>query len=68
MTTPCRCEILNTLTGDIARDYSNAHLEPETATRHRDEGRYRCPDTGVTWVLEHDRINDAPRLRRTDHR
>ena len=68
MSTPCRCEILNTLTGDAARDYSNVHLEPETATRHQGEGRYRCPDTEVTWILDHDPINGTPRLRRTDHR
>lgn len=65
MTVACRCHILNTLTGDTARDYTNAHLEPETAARHRGEGRYRCPETDVTWVLDHDGLHDAPRLRRT---
>lgn len=66
--TACRCNILNTLAGDAARDYTNGHLDPETAARHRGEGRFRCPETEITWVLEHDRVNDAPRLRRTDHR
>lgn len=64
----CRCRILNSLMGDTARDYANGHLDPETAVRHQGEGRYRCPDTDVTWVLEHDRLHDAMRLRRTDHR
>ena len=64
----CRCEVLNNLMGDGARDYANGHLDEV-----RDDGqgrRYlRCPESGLGWVDERAPAAYGPdqrRLRRTD--
>lgn len=47
----CRCEVLNTLSGDVAADYAHKHLD---RTRTDGLGRtiHRCGDTGVDWTEE----------------
>jgi hypothetical protein len=47
----CRCEVLNNLTGDLARDYARRHLDQ---VRADGLGRaiHRCPETGVSWLEE----------------
>lgn len=47
----CRCEVLNVLSGDVARDYVRVHLQQE---RHDGMGRtvHRCDESGVEWVEE----------------
>jgi hypothetical protein len=46
---PCRCEVLNVMSGEVARDYIRTHLQ-----RERDDamGRavHRCADSAVEWV------------------
>lgn len=47
---PCRCEVLNHLTGAPAADYARTHLDSLGATG---VGRlWACPDTGVRWTDE----------------
>lgn len=47
----CRCEVLNGLSGTVARDYLRTHLD-----RLRTDGMgrtvHRCPDTDVEWYEE----------------
>lgn len=64
----CRCEVLNTLTGDAATDYARQHLDQ---TRADGQGRryFRCPDTGIGWAEEGAPSgygDEQRRLRRTD--
>lgn len=65
---PCRCAVLNTLTGRAATDYVRQHLD---VLREDSRGTKSasCPDTGTTFVLEHaDGVyggDDQRRLRRT---
>lgn len=63
----CRCEVLNVLSGDAARDHA-VHLD---ITRSPGQGHtyYRCPATGVGWVEESALAaygGERPLLRRTD--
>jgi hypothetical protein len=46
---PCRCEVLNVLSGEVARDYLRTHLERD---RLDGMGRtvHRCEGSGVEWV------------------
>lgn len=46
---PCRCEVLNVMSGDVARDYIAGHLEQ---ARIDGMGRavHRCPQTGIEWT------------------
>jgi hypothetical protein len=48
---PCRCEVLNVMSGAVARDYLRTHLE---RTREDGMGRdvHRCAESGVEWVEE----------------
>jgi hypothetical protein len=50
---PCRCELLNVMSGAVARDYARTHLE---RVRVDAMGRevYRCPDSGVEWTEDGD--------------
>ncbi|MFP5310630.1 MAG: hypothetical protein ACLGIR_13750 [Actinomycetes bacterium] len=64
----CRCEALNNITGEAARDYARQHLDE---TRSDGQGRtyFRCPETGVSWVEERPKgpYGDAGiRLRRSE--
>lgn len=64
----CRCEVLNVMTGDAAKDYARQHLDE---TRSDGQGRtyFRCSESGVGWVSEHPRgpfSGEALQLRRTD--
>jgi hypothetical protein len=47
----CRCNLLNGLSGDLARDYVSTHLQ-----RSRVDGMGRpihiCPDLQVEWTEE----------------
>lgn len=49
----CRCQVLNGLSGDVARDYLTAHLED---LRVDGMGRkiHRCPETDIQWAEEHE--------------
>lgn len=63
----CRCEVLNTMSGDAARDYTTRHLDEVRS----DQGvtYYRCPATGVSWVEERapgSYTGEARRLRRLE--
>jgi hypothetical protein len=62
----CRCEQLNVLSGDVARELRKRHLEPAGADGM---GRavHRCPDTGIEWLEEREAVGysgDAIVLRR----
>jgi hypothetical protein len=48
---PCRCEVLNVLSGEVAREYLSGHL---FASRTDGMGRtvHRCPDTDLEWAEE----------------
>lgn len=47
---PCRCDVLNHLTGAIAHDYARTHLQSLATSG---AGRqWSCPDTGVRWADE----------------
>jgi hypothetical protein len=50
----CRCDILNVLSGALARDLLETHLRP---VRTDGMGRtiYLCDDSGVEWLQEHKR-------------
>lgn len=64
----CRCDVLNQMTGDVARDYARRHLD-QVRTDGVGQTTYRCPDTGTTWVEERAPAShgeDARRLRRSD--
>lgn len=66
----CRCKVLNTLSGDAARDYANAHLEVLRSSPQRTT-TYECPETGVLWIEENASTAYAEgvrRLRRADPR
>jgi hypothetical protein len=49
--TTCRCEVLNVLSGDVAREYTTRHL-----TRSRTDGMgrtvHRCDETEIEWIEE----------------
>ena len=63
---PCRCEVLNVMTGAIALDYARQHLDVVREGAGR-VTTYACPDTGVNWVEErapHGADDSTRRLRR----
>ncbi|MDX1659648.1 MAG: hypothetical protein R3343_12575 [Nitriliruptorales bacterium] len=67
-TVTCRCEVLNTMSGDAARDYANGHLDEVRADR-QGVTYYRCPETGVGLVEERApsaHLSDTRRLRRVE--
>jgi hypothetical protein len=47
----CRCEVLNVMSGDLARQYTRTHLE---VSRVDGLGRtiHRCEATGLEWLEE----------------
>jgi hypothetical protein len=49
--TPCRCAVLNVMSGEVARDYAASHLEH---VRDNGVGRrvHRCPETAIEWTEE----------------
>ncbi len=47
----CRCAVLNVMSGEVARDYLDTHLQPER-TDGMGRAVHRCAATGVTWVEE----------------
>jgi hypothetical protein len=48
---PCRCEVLNVMSGAVARDYSRTHLD-QLRTDGMGRPVHRCPETGIEWVEE----------------
>lgn len=50
----CRCEILNVLSGALARDLIEQHLR-EARTDGMGRTIYLCEDSGVEWLEEHQR-------------
>jgi hypothetical protein len=48
----CRCEVLNVMSGDLARQYARTHLE---VVRTDGMGRtiHRCETTGLEWLEDH---------------
>ena len=45
----CRCDVLNVMSGEVARDYVRTHLQPSRADgMGRDV--HRCAETGQEWV------------------
>jgi hypothetical protein len=46
---PCRCEVLNVMSGQVARDYANVHLE-QARTDGIGRRVLRCPITGIEWI------------------
>lgn len=68
MTSACRCDVLNVLSGDGADDYAVGHLD-EVRSDGMGRTYYRCPETGVTWASERPQgpyAGEARRLRRVD--
>lgn len=47
----CRCEVLNVMSGDVARDYVRVHLV-ESRTDGVGRPVHRCEESGVEWVEE----------------
>lgn len=45
----CRCEVLNVMSGEVARDYAATHLE-QVRTDGMGRPVHRCPDTGIEWT------------------
>jgi hypothetical protein len=47
----CRCEVLNVMSGDVARDYTRVHLRE---VRKDGMGRrvHLCDEAGVEWIEE----------------
>jgi hypothetical protein len=48
---PCRCQVLNVMSGEVARDYARRHLE-EARTDGMGRTVHRCPDTEIEWAEE----------------
>lgn len=48
----CQCEVLNVMSGPLARDYLDVHLQ-----RVRTDGMgrtvHRCESSGIEWLEEH---------------
>lgn len=66
----CRCEVLNVMSGDAAREYATEHLD-EVRADAQGTRYFRCPESGVTWAEERAPgayTGDARRLRRVDRR
>lgn len=66
--TTCRCKYLNVVSGDMAREYIESHLD-----RIRVDGMgrsvFRCADTEIDWVEEREPAgygDDVSVLRRSD--
>ena len=62
----CRCDILNVLSGALARELLDRHLR-EVGTDGMGRTIYLCDDSEVEWVEEHRRggyDDDATVLRR----
>jgi predicted amidohydrolase YtcJ len=66
---PCRCEVLNVMSGDVARDYIRTHLQRERVDG-MERAVHRCAESGVEWVEEHSGTgyrDDVTVLRRLSH-
>ncbi len=48
---PCRCEVLNVMSGAVARDYARSHLD-HMRTDAMGREVHRCPELGVEWFEE----------------
>jgi hypothetical protein len=62
----CRCDILNVLSGALARDLMSKHLRP-VRTDSLGRAIYLCEDSEVEWLEEHERAgydDDVTVLRR----
>ena len=65
----CRCEILNVLSGALARDLLDKHLR-EVRTDGMGRTVYLCEDSEVEWLEERQRggyDDDVTVLRRLQH-
>jgi hypothetical protein len=47
----CRCDVLNVMSGDVARDYIRQHLEPN-GIDGMGRAMLRCPEGDLEWVEE----------------
>lgn len=47
----CRCEVLNVMSGDVARDYARVHLQ-QSRTDGMGRPVLRCQETDMEWVEE----------------
>jgi hypothetical protein len=47
----CRCEVLNVMSGEVAREYLRVHLQDQ---RTDGMGRtvHQCVETGIEWLEE----------------
>lgn len=64
----CRCDVLNVMSGDVARDYTRRHLD-ELRVDGMGRSVYRCPETGIGWTEQRTSSgygDDVRVLRRTD--
>ena len=48
----CRCDVLNVLSGELARDYLDVHLQ-HVRTDGMGRTVHRCEASEVEWVEEH---------------
>ncbi len=65
----CRCEVLNVMSGDVARDYLRTHLQQER-TDGMGRAVHRCVDSDVEWIEERSQSGygqDVTVLRRVPH-
>lgn len=49
--TTCQCEVLNVMSGGVARDYARDHLRP-ARTDGLGRAVHRCPTSSLEWVEE----------------
>lgn len=47
----CRCDVLNVMSGDVARDYVRVHLH-EDRRDGMNRQIHRCEDSSVEWIEE----------------
>jgi hypothetical protein len=66
----CKCPILTELEGNDALDYAELHLVEIFVNGRTWEIEYKCPDTGVRWLLDYPHSEyhggGSPRLRKLD--
>ncbi len=64
----CACATLTILTGNEADLYANEHLQKVEVDAVNWTKRFKCPDTGESWLMDypesHLQGGGSPRLRR----
>ena len=68
----CQCEELTELFGNKAEEYAKNHLQKILIDVSKWETRYRCPEKGITWIMDFPQSylqgGGPPRLRKINNR